>query len=1047
MKFPPRKYLLIAGILAIPSALAHGQGEAEDVFELSPFTVSADAEVGYTASETTMGSRLRQPIKDIAAQIEVITVEMIEDFNITSAEDAFRYSANVENVDEYISPRDGGDAAAWGGKEIGRIRGVQPSSFSTSRNFFSSITSSDVYNIRNISIASGAQSLLFSLGEPAGIANVELRQAEMRDFGRFSSRVDSQDGYRFTLDVNRSLIDQKLAVRMAALFRDNPNFIKPSYDRETRYYGTLTYRPFSRTTVRFHIEDVSNVSNRSIRHLPWDWATPFFIAQQQGTLDQLQAAPFGAIQNSAAYIYGANDAPLEYVHWRTNLIPISPGQLPVDPDRFGGAFDPNTGVVRVTFNPDNINLIPEAAANLGRNFFGNNVRNHNDSRIYNAFIEQRILPDLTLELAGHWEKWELRNQSVLNYSQFGYKADMNQFFPTDLWRASTAQPNANTPGFVPNPNFGKVYASSTPNGLLRMEDSRELRASLAWEPEFVKRHRWMGEHSFLAAFNTRRSTDKVQGMQVRITNPTVDYQNFSGPMNNARRLMILHHYFDMENLSVGAPFGGALSVDQFFRGFEYVEPTTGEVLRFGGWGDETGGARPDGNKVEIDSLVAAWQGKFWRDRVILSYGARRDDVTQTLIDRSPGGANQLEGNAWRWIYDIPFDPDSAISQEETSHTYGAVLRPLPNWSLAYYESSTFNLPSGNMTPFGDPIPGSNGMSKDYSIRYDAPDGSFYFKLNKYEVVQRDNNIGFGGVRINALRMESSYQNVTDRRANLVPGEPDYYTLIVDQGLTGNAVTADTPLNDGQYPIIGDIVSEGYELTAGLSWNNFNFRLTFAQNETLNQNSSKDWERWIAGRLPHWSSVLNAEDENWTVIPYDGPQAENYATPLPDGSVRPMTLQEFYNNVVLVQQEVARQLDGRPVDTSRKYRANLLVSYHFRDGILNNIRTGAAFRWRSKPIIGFPLIELPNPDSPTPLPGLDLDNPFKGKELFDTDVFVRYNGRNFLGTGMRYNVQFNVRNLLTSSGTYRTGRVNARGESVFTVIEEPRYYVLSLDLNF
>jgi len=218
MKFPPRKYLLIAGILAIPSALAHGQGEAEDVFELSPFTVSADAEVGYTASETTMGSRLRQPIKDIAAQIEVITVEMIEDFNITSAEDAFRYSANVENVDEYISPRDGGDAAAWGGKEIGRIRGVQPSSFSTSRNFFSSITSSDVYNIRNISIASGAQSLLFSLGEPAGIANVELRQAEMRDFGRFSSRVDSQDGYRFTLDVNRSLIDQKLAVRMAALF-------------------------------------------------------------------------------------------------------------------------------------------------------------------------------------------------------------------------------------------------------------------------------------------------------------------------------------------------------------------------------------------------------------------------------------------------------------------------------------------------------------------------------------------------------------------------------------------------------------------------------------------------------------------------------------------------------------------------------------------------------------------------------------------------------------------------------------------------------------
>jgi len=187
--------------------------------------------------------------------------------------------------------------------------------------------------------------------------------------------------------------------------------------------------------------------------------------------------------------------------------------------------------------------------------------------------------------------------------------------------------------------------------------------------------------------------------------------------------------------------------------------------------------------------------------------------------------------------------------------------------------------------------------------------------------------------------------------------------------------------------------------------------------------------------------------NWAAIPYDGPDAQNYVTPLPDGTVRPMTLQEFYNNVVLVQQEVARQLDGRPVDTSRKYRANLLVSYHFREGILRNIRTGTALRWRSRPIVGFPLIELPNPDGGKPLPGLDLDNPYKGGTHFDMDVFVRYNGRNFAGTKMRYSVQLNVRNLLTGENTYRTGRVNARGESVFTVIEQPRYYVLSLDLNF
>ena len=78
-------------------------------------------------------------------------------------------------------------------------------------------------------------------------------------------------------------------------------------------------------------------------HLPWDWATPFFKARDAGTLDSLQTNTFGSVRNSADYINGASEAPLEYVHWVTNLTPISPGSLPVDPDRFGSAFDPNTG--------------------------------------------------------------------------------------------------------------------------------------------------------------------------------------------------------------------------------------------------------------------------------------------------------------------------------------------------------------------------------------------------------------------------------------------------------------------------------------------------------------------------------------------------------------------------------------------------------------------------------------------------------------------------------------------------------------------------------
>jgi iron complex outermembrane recepter protein len=1033
--------------LWVPLSVTYAQtADDGDLFELSPFTVSTDGTVGYTASESTLGGRTRQLVKDIPAQIEVMTPEMLEDFGVAGVGDAFRYSVNVENKDEYISPNDGGNAASWGGKEVGRIRGISPGNFSVSQNLFNRITRVDTYNINQISIASGAQSLLFSLGEPAGLANVDLKTAQNRDVTRLTTRIDSESGYRLTLDVNRKIIDKKLAIRVAALYADSPTFIKPSYDRDTRYYGTVTARPFTNTTVRLHAETVSNTSNRSITHLPFDWATPFFEAQRDGTLASLQSATFGAIRNSAFYIYGASAAPLEFAHWPALLIPLGPGSLPVDAARFGSAPDPNTGTTRITFNPDNIQLIPDVAANLGRNFFGKNVRNAVDADIYNLFIEQRILSNLNFELAGHWESYQWRNESLLNYSQYGYKADMNERFPAIVYGSANVAGPA-TPNFVANPNYGKVYASSVPNGNLSIEDTHELRASLSWEPDLTKYHPLLGVHSFLGAFSTRSSSEKSQGMQVRMTNPAIAYQNFSGPMNNARRLLVLDHYFGPNDRTVGLPFGGDVSFHQLFNGFSYTEPTTGEVLNFAGWGDPTGGSRPNGSKTEIDSWIGAWQGKFLRDRLIFSYGLRHDDVALTVINREPNGPSVLPTGQWEWIWNIPFDPASEVKQAETSSTYGVIVRPVERLSVAYYQSSTFNLPSGSFTPFGRPIPGSNGESKDYSLRYDDPAGRFFVKVNKYEVVQRDNNIGYGNVRLNALRMEKGYMDIIDARAAAIAGEPTYEALIIDQGLTGDSANGLGQLNDPKYPVMGDILANGVEITGGLSWRNFDVRLTMAKNETYDQNASSDWADWIQQRAVYWSVLRDVTGNDWSATNYSGPDANNYNVLLPGGGSRPMTMQEFYTNVVLGQLEVAKQRNDKPVDTSRKYRLNLLVSYRFQDGVLQGARAGGSLRWRSKPMLGFPLVEIVNPDGGFPIPGLDFDNPYYGDDELDVDLFAAYSGRKFFGTKMRYRVQLNARNLLTGENAYRTGRVNAWGEPVFTIIRTPRYYSLTLDLNF
>src|SRR5205814_1031432 len=58
-----------------------------EIVSLSEFTVSAGAQTGYVSSETMTGSRLPTKIKDLPYNVEVITSEFLEDFNITDPGD------------------------------------------------------------------------------------------------------------------------------------------------------------------------------------------------------------------------------------------------------------------------------------------------------------------------------------------------------------------------------------------------------------------------------------------------------------------------------------------------------------------------------------------------------------------------------------------------------------------------------------------------------------------------------------------------------------------------------------------------------------------------------------------------------------------------------------------------------------------------------------------------------------------------------------------------------------------------------------------------
>src|SRR5690606_36994551 len=108
----------------------------------------------------------------------------------------------------------------------------------------------DTYNIESVEISRGPNSNIFGLGPGSGTVNlVPISANATREITSFSTRVDSFGGFRGSLDLNRPLIADKLALRYAAAYEDKGFQLEPSREEIRRMHGAVFYRPFKRTTI------------------------------------------------------------------------------------------------------------------------------------------------------------------------------------------------------------------------------------------------------------------------------------------------------------------------------------------------------------------------------------------------------------------------------------------------------------------------------------------------------------------------------------------------------------------------------------------------------------------------------------------------------------------------------------------------------------------------------------------------------------------------------------------------------------------------------
>ena len=155
LAFSPASRLLAQGATA-PAATSPAKPTG-DVVTLSEFSVSAETDRGYIASETMTGSRVKTKIIDLPYTVNVLTAEFFEDFGI------FELSDNVVQIGGFTGLDIGGSF---------NLRGF--SSTSQLRDGFYRLGRYGSSNVDRLEIIKGSNAAIYGRTSPGGHTTSDL---------------------------------------------------------------------------------------------------------------------------------------------------------------------------------------------------------------------------------------------------------------------------------------------------------------------------------------------------------------------------------------------------------------------------------------------------------------------------------------------------------------------------------------------------------------------------------------------------------------------------------------------------------------------------------------------------------------------------------------------------------------------------------------------------------------------------------------------------------------------------------------------------------
>lgn len=970
---------------------------SQETIVLSPFEVSVASDQGYAARETLAGTRFKTELKDVPAQISVMTLEFLQDIATVDVEDAFRYSINVENRAEY-QENNAGDfqTGVVNIAEGNRVRGL--SAPGRTHDFFQTYLPGNTYNTERITFSSGPNSILFGNGNPAGTIDTSFKRANVQRYrASLTLRGDDQGSLQASFDLNHPIIKDRVALRIAALKTADENWRAPAGENAERIYGSITIKPTRTTTVRGWYENatIDRISARNT--LVGDSVTPWINAGRP-IFDNGLASPMPSpaandalftrdtTTQNVLHIGALATGTPETLAWGSSGTAVN-ATARVYSVRTNGPGDApyQTGTDSYNYSLTDFSISPrDVSVN------GVGTRNLIDAQVKGFAIEQRIGPKLVVDASYNSEHMINPNIDMVRGATLEIRADPNRYLPDRV---------------TPNPNVGRYYVAGQGRGRLIYRDLNEARVMASYDLDLAGRNQWLGNHRLAAMY---QRVDSVNGGQeaeqrrIPAGMAFTDVVNIYGAAANS--LWYRAYLSDPANPATGRVY----YLDSPNIGFEPFTLADGSTVYttnnpFGG---TNSGAK---SESLLEGRVFVMQNRFWRDRLVTTFGWRSDQVrTRGRPMARLGGSN----SAFESVFTAPLSgPWDYTAGRNT--TGGAVLHVLPWLSVFYNQADTWNVPrTSSHNPDGSILPGSTGQGKDYGLMMRFMGDRLSFRLNKYESTS--------GPDVSQFRETILAPIIAIEKTLYQAGEsgliPSYQPATGFDPNTGNTFF---------YELTSDKVSKGYE--AELVANpirNWRISLNAAKANATESNIGQVWREFIQKRLPYWSqyTTLQGPDTSTNTI-----------------SSRFLAIVQGLN--------LMQQADGRRTEQGREWRVNLLTRYSFSEGLLKGLFVGGGYRWRSAAIIGYRAVSVPNEFT---FPGVAaqivvpaLNAPVKGVASNDLEGFLGYSRSLRKGA---WRVQLNVRNLLDESDLIAQ-RANTSGQNTLFTLPPPRTFVLSTTFSY